>query len=109
MRLLEYNELSGSAAGEHVLVGEPNDGEVVIEFRGPALPARRFIKDAREPGSHRGHEFLGRLRPERTLIGTSDGLRLAARRCIRGGLFRPAATRIPDAVVFLDCSNAAAF
>lgn len=35
------------AAGKKVVVRETNDGEVVIEYKGVALAARQFVKDAR--------------------------------------------------------------
>lgn len=47
MYLLEPNALSRSAAGRTVLVRETHDGMVVILFKGKALPARAFVKDAR--------------------------------------------------------------
>lgn len=47
MYLLEPSELSRAAAGKKVAVRETNDGDVVIEYKGVALPARQFVKDAR--------------------------------------------------------------
>jgi hypothetical protein len=47
MYLLEPSEIARSAIGKQVLVRETNDGEVVIEYKGVALPARKFVKDAR--------------------------------------------------------------
>jgi hypothetical protein len=47
MYLLEPSDAARSAAGKQVLVRETNDGEVVIEYKGVALPARKFEKDAR--------------------------------------------------------------
>jgi hypothetical protein len=41
------DRLVKEAIGKQVLVRETNDGEVVIEFKGVALPARKFVKDAR--------------------------------------------------------------
>jgi hypothetical protein len=47
MYLLEPSDFARSAAGKNVVVRETNEGEVVIEHKGVALPARKFIKDAR--------------------------------------------------------------
>jgi hypothetical protein len=47
MYLIEPNPFSRTAAGKTVLVRETHDGMVVILFKGKALPARAFVKDAR--------------------------------------------------------------
>lgn len=47
MYLLEPSDRARAAAGKYVLVRETEDGEVVIEHKGVALPARAFEKDAR--------------------------------------------------------------
>jgi hypothetical protein len=47
MYLLGPSELSRAARGKQVLVRQTNDGKVVIECKGAALPARAFAKDAR--------------------------------------------------------------
>jgi hypothetical protein len=47
MYLLEPSDRARTAAGKQVLVRETNDGEVAIEYKGVALPARKFVKDAR--------------------------------------------------------------
>lgn len=62
MYLLEPSELSRAAAGKKVVVRETNDGEVVIEFKGVALPARQFVKDARvSQGAIADNKILGPL------------------------------------------------
>lgn len=47
MYLLEPSEASHRAAGHRVVVIESHDGAVTIEYKGQALPARAFVKDAR--------------------------------------------------------------
>lgn len=47
MYLVEPSDFARSAAGKYVQVRETNEGEVVIEYKGVALAARKFIKDAR--------------------------------------------------------------
>ena len=47
MYLLEPSEVARAAAGKKVVVRETNDGDVVIEYKGVALVARPFVKDAR--------------------------------------------------------------
>lgn len=47
MYLLEPSDLARAAAGKKVVVRETSDGEVIIEYKGAALPARQFAKDAR--------------------------------------------------------------
>src|SRR5690348_1514343 len=41
------SEEARAAAGRQVLVRETNSGEVIVEHKGIALPARAFPKDAR--------------------------------------------------------------
>lgn len=45
--LVEPSDYARSAAGRQVVVRETNEGEVTIEYKGVALPARPFAKDAR--------------------------------------------------------------
>lgn len=45
--LLEPSDRARAVAGKYVLVRETEDGEVVSEHKGVALPARAFEKDAR--------------------------------------------------------------
>jgi hypothetical protein len=45
--LLEPSDRARAAAGKYVLVREPEDGEVVIEHKGIALPTQAFAKDDR--------------------------------------------------------------
>ena len=47
MYILEPSEDARAVGGKSVLVRELEDGEVVIEHKGVALPARAFVKDAR--------------------------------------------------------------
>lgn len=47
MYLLEPSDLTRAVAGKYVLVRETEAGEVVIEHKGVALPARAFEKDVR--------------------------------------------------------------
>ena len=47
MYLIEPSDFARSAAGKYVQVRETNDGDVVIEYTGAALPGRQFVKDAR--------------------------------------------------------------
>lgn len=47
MYLIEPSDFARSAAGKYVQVSETNDGGVLIEYKGVALAARKFIKDAR--------------------------------------------------------------
>ena len=62
MYLLEPSELARAAAGKKVVVRETNDGDVVIEYKGVALPARQFVKDARvSQGAIADNKILGPL------------------------------------------------
>ena len=45
MYVVEPSELSLLARGKQVLVRETNDGEVLIDYKGDALPARAFPKN----------------------------------------------------------------
>jgi hypothetical protein len=59
MYLLEPSEASRCAAGHKVLVIESHDGGVTIEYKGQALPARAFAKDARvEQGAIADNKIL---------------------------------------------------
>jgi hypothetical protein len=65
MYLIEPSDFARSAAGKHVQVRETNDGEVVIEYKGVALVARKFIKDARvNQAAIADNEILGPLLAE---------------------------------------------
>jgi hypothetical protein len=62
MYLLEPSEVARAAAGNRVLVSESNDGDVAIEYRGTALPARAFEKDQRvSQGAVAENKVLGSL------------------------------------------------
>lgn len=62
MYLLEPSELARAAAGKKVVVRETNAGDVVIEYKGVALPARQFVKDARvSQGAIADNKILGPL------------------------------------------------
>jgi hypothetical protein len=60
MYVLEPSKLSQAAANKSVLVRETNEGTVVIEFKGTALPARAFFKEARvDQGAIADSKVLG--------------------------------------------------